>query len=182
MASSCLVLGRVDVAFNCSQSSNTIITNTSSDHQTYLPFGAGTNKMWVVLFVVFPPNVNTVVCTEHNLTFIWKYYFFSVVVYWSTSSLFKPLDSLFSIRFPKHHFLFRWPSFLTFRMQHHLHGFLAESICFAQSFSSAVMSCKVTRLLLLTKHFKAFLFLFVKLLFLPLRVKVSTCASPSVLA
>ena len=71
------ILGRVNVAFNCSQSSNTIITNTSPDHQTYLPFRARTNKMRVVLFVVFSPNVNTVVCTEHNLTFISKYYFFS---------------------------------------------------------------------------------------------------------
>ena len=42
------------------------------------------------------------------------------------------------------------------------------------SFSFAVMSCKVSHLLLLTKRFKAFLSLFVKLLFLPLRVKVST--------
>ena len=58
-------------------------------------------------------------------------------------------------------------------MQHPLHGFLAESIFFALS-SFAVMSCKVSRLLLLTKRFKAFLSLFVKLLFLPLRVKVST--------
>ena len=58
-------------------------------------------------------------------------------------------------------------------MQHPLHGFLAESIFFALS-SFAVMSCKVSRLLLLTKRFKAFLSLFVKLLFLPLLVKVST--------
>ena len=36
------------------------------------------------------------------------------------------------------------------------------------------MSCKVSRLLLLTKRFKSFQSLFVKLLFLPLRVKVST--------
>ena len=36
------------------------------------------------------------------------------------------------------------------------------------------MFCKVSRLLLLTKRFKAFLSLFVKLFFLPLRVKVST--------
>ena len=43
-----------------------------------------------------------------------------------------------------------------------------------QSFSFAVMFCKVRRLLLLTKRFKAFLFLFVKLFFLPLRVKVYT--------
>ena len=42
------------------------------------------------------------------------------------------------------------------------------------SFSFAVMSCTVSRLLLLTKRFKAFLSLFVKLLFLPLRVKVVT--------
>ena len=42
------------------------------------------------------------------------------------------------------------------------------------SFSFAVMSCKVSHLLLLTKCFKAFLSLFVKLLFLPLRFKVST--------
>ena len=42
------------------------------------------------------------------------------------------------------------------------------------SFSFAVMSCKVSRLLLLTERFKAFLSLFVELLFLPLRVKVST--------
>ena len=61
-------------------------------------------------------------------------------------------------------------------MQHPLHGFLAESIFFAL-FSFAVMSCKVSRLLLLTKRFKAFLSLFVKLLFpvfLPLRVEVFT--------
>ena len=42
------------------------------------------------------------------------------------------------------------------------------------SFSFAVMSCKVSRLLLLTKRFKSFLSVFVKLLFVPLRVKVST--------
>ena len=42
------------------------------------------------------------------------------------------------------------------------------------SFSFAVMSCTVSHLLLLTKCFKAFLSLFVKLLFLPLRFKVST--------
>ena len=42
------------------------------------------------------------------------------------------------------------------------------------SFSFAVMSCKVSRLLLLTERFKAFLSLFVELLFLPLRIKVST--------
>ena len=112
--------------------------------------------MRVARFVVFSPNVNTIVCTELNLTFIWKYYFFPVVVYCgSTSSLFRPLDSLFSIRFPNHHFLFRWPSFISFTMQHPLHGFLAES------------------LLLLTKRL-AFLSLFVKLFFLPLRVEVST--------
>ena len=67
--------GSVDVAFNCSQSSNTIVKNTSPDHQSYLPFRARTNKVWVVLFVVFSPNVNIymhvmVVCSEHNLTFI----------------------------------------------------------------------------------------------------------------
>ena len=65
------------------------------EHQTYLPFRARTNKIRVALFVVFSPNVNTVVCTEHNLTFIWKYYFFPVVVYCSKSTLFTPLDSLF---------------------------------------------------------------------------------------
>ena len=91
--------GSVDVAFNCSQSSNTVVTNTSPDHQTYLPFRARTNKMRVVLFVVFSPNVNTVVCTEHNLTFIWWYYFFPVVAYCPTSSLFTPLLTRF-LRFP----------------------------------------------------------------------------------
>ena len=120
----------------------------------------------VVLFVVFSPNVNTVVCTKNNLTFIWKYYFFPVVVYCSTSSLFTPLDSLFSSRFPNHHFLFRLPSFISF--QHPLHGFLAEGLCFA-----LVQLCSNV-LLLLTKRFKTFLSLFVKLFFLPLRVKVYT--------
>ena len=42
------------------------------------------------------------------------------------------------------------------------------------SFSWAVMFCKVRRLLLLTKRFKAFLSLFVKLFFLPLLVEVYT--------
>ena len=40
------------------------------------------------------------------------------------------------------------------------------------SFSFAVTCCTVSHLLLLTKRFKAFLSLFVKLLFQPLRVKV----------
>ena len=43
-----------------------------------------------------------------------------------------------------------------------------------KSFSFAVMFCKVSRLLLLTYWFKAFLSLFVRLFFLPLRVKIST--------
>ena len=43
------VLGGVNVALNSSQSSNTITTNTSPVHQTYLPFRARTNK-GVVLF------------------------------------------------------------------------------------------------------------------------------------
>ena len=41
--------------------------------------------VWVVIFVLFSPNVNVVVCTEHNLTFVGKCYFFPVVVYCSTS-------------------------------------------------------------------------------------------------
>ena len=41
--------------------------------------------VWVVLFVLFSPNVNVVVCTEHNLTFVGKCYFFPVAVYCSTS-------------------------------------------------------------------------------------------------
>ena len=42
------------------------------------------------------------------------------------------------------------------------------------SFSFAVMFCKVRHLLLVTKYFKAFLSIFVKLFFRPLHVKVST--------
>ena len=57
-------------------------------------------------------------------------------------------------------------------MQNPLHSFLKAFVL--HSFSFAVMSCKVSHLLLFTKRFKAFLSLFVKLLFLPLRVKVST--------
>lgn len=59
--------------------------------------------VWVVLFVLFSPNVNVVVYTEHNLTFVGKCYFFS-----SSCLLFDlfALDSLFWIHFPNHHFLF----------------------------------------------------------------------------
>ena len=129
--------------------------------------------MRVVLFVVFSPNVNTVVCTKHNLTFIWKYYFFPVVVYCPTSSLLTPLTCFFWFASRTTIFFFANPLLYPSECNTLCTVFWLK-VFVLHSFSFAVMSCKVSRLLLLTERFKAFLSLFVELLFLPLRIKVST--------
>ena len=195
---------RVDVAFNCSRSSlwtgslfggknskersspldQRPVHRLQSEFQhhhnkyiprssTHLPFRARTNKMWIVLFVVFSPNVNTVVCTEHNLTFIWKYSFFPVVIYCPTSSLLHLSTSFF--RFSSRTTIFFFANLLLYPSEcNTLCTVFWLKVFVLHLFSFAVMSCKVSRLLLLTKRFRAFLSLFVKLLFLSLRVKVST--------
>ena len=126
--------------------------------------------MWVVLFVVFSPNVNTIVCTEHDLTFIWKHYFFPVAVYCPTSSLFTPLDSLF---------WFASRTTISFLANLLLYPSECNTLCTVfwlkvfvlHSFSFAVMFFTGSRLLLL-KHFC--LCFWSSSVFLPLRVKVST--------
>ena len=131
--------------------------------------------MWVVLFVVFSPNVNTVVCTGRaRCDFHLKILLFSNIclpsdffaAYTTSLAFFDSfLEPPFSFSLI---FFYILPNATPFATVFWLKVFVLHS------FSFAVMSCKVSRLLLLTKRFKAFLSLFVKLLFLPLRVKVST--------
>ena len=65
-------LGRGNVAFKCSLSSSTIITNTSPDHQTYLPFRARTKKMRVVLFAQRSQSNETEPKTNLTQSFDWS--------------------------------------------------------------------------------------------------------------
>ena len=133
--------------------------------------------MRVVLFVVFSPKVNTVVCTEHNLTFIWKSYFFSnscLVLFYLLALCTTWLAFFDSLSEPP--FYFSLTGFLLYPSECNTlcTVFWLKVFFFFHSFSFAVMVCKVRLLLLLTKHFKAFLSPFVKLFFPQLRIKVST--------
>ena len=75
-----------------------------------------------------------------------------VVVYCSTSSLFTPLESLFSIRFPNHHIFFA--NLLLYPSEcNNLCTVFWLKVFVLHLFSFAVMSCKVSSLLLLTKLF-----------------------------
>ena len=134
--------------------------------------------MWVVLFVVFLPNVKTVVCTEHNLTFIWKRYsvFLSSYLLSDLFALYTTWLAFFD-SLPEPPFSFSLTFFYKIILPNatpfaRFAGWIKVFVL--HSFSFAVTSCTVSHLLLLTKRLKAFLSLFVKLLFLPLRVKVST--------
>ena len=95
--------------------------------------------VWVVLFVLFSPKVNVDhVCTEHNLTFVGKYYFFPVVVYCSTS-----LQLTCFIRFASRTTIFFFANLSYSSECNTLWTVLVLKVFVLHSFSFAVMFCNV---------------------------------------
>lgn len=83
----------VNFPFYWSQSSNTIIANTSSDHRTYSTFRAWTNETQIAFLSSFR-QIQTRLFVSSTSWLSSKNMFLPVLVYRLPFSLFTPLDSL----------------------------------------------------------------------------------------
>ena len=152
------VFSRVNDSFHSSQSSNTI----HIPRPLNLSCVQSEDKWHLSRDCIFPRSSfrqrNTVVCTQCNLTFIGKYHFSAVLVDGLTFLLFAPLNlsGFFLFISLTTTFFFRW-----------------ASVWGLHSFNFAVISCKLSPLIVLTRRFKVFL-VSVNFFFLPLRFKFST--------